>query len=220
MTRVGFRPERRIAEMEDPFSRPLFASDLEVFGVETAIALAELSAPVADLNRRYRQATQARSLLSGESLTPWIGQPVRVFLRHDTVYVFALTVGRQFGMANRVVLGNIKFTVDRLGRDQTLSLRGPLQNMTTVHAWLDGELLEVHEFADTENSGTSERQQLIEQGFTGVTYRPALFSTFVNNELTAPVMSASKAVLLPGRCKLWCRDVVGFESPVPRSHLT
>lgn len=218
MTRVGFRPERRITEMEDPFSRPLFANDLEVFGVETAIALAELSPAVAELNRSYRQAVQNRSLVSGQKLDNWLGQRVRVFLRHDSVYVFVISCGRQFGMANRLVLHDVRFVVDRIGREQTLSLRGPLQNMTTVHAWLEGQLAEVSEFADTDNSGTLERQQLTASTYTGVTYRPALFATFVNHELTAPVTSANAAVLLPGRCKIWCRDVLAFESPVPRSH--
>lgn len=219
MTRVGFRPERRIAEMEDPFSRPLFASDVEVYGVETAIALAELSTPIAELNRSYRQAVQARALLSGDALNDWLGKSVRVFLRHDSVYVFAISFGRQFGMANRLLMQDVKFVVDRIGREQTLSLRGPLQNMTTVHAWLEGVLTGVSEFADTDNTGTCERQALMVSGCTGVTYRPALFSTFVNQELTAPVAGARSATLLPGRCKIWCRDVVAFETPVPRSHL-
>ncbi len=139
------QPERRIAEMEDPFSRPLFASDVEVYGVETAIALAELSTSIAELNRSYRQAVQARALLSGDALNDWLGKSVRVFLRHDSVYVFAISFGRQFGMANRLLMQDVKFVVDRIGREQTLSLRGPLQNMTTVHAWLEGVLTGVSE---------------------------------------------------------------------------
>ena len=68
----------------------VLADDIASFGITAAIALAQLTPKIADLNRTYRQLVSARALSVLPEIQPWVEQTVNVFLRHDNVFVFAI----------------------------------------------------------------------------------------------------------------------------------
>ncbi len=182
-------------------------SDLEQFGLDAAVALAELHPQIADLNRTYRMRVQSRSLISGKLLEEWNGRRVKVFLRHDSVFVFAIASDSEIGMANHVELNTVRFIVDATGRSQTLSLRGPLANSTTIHAWLEGILVSSSEHAADTTLLPTLANEVQKQGFVPVTYRPALFESFVTCDSHQPVKTADSLKMIPGKLKVWARGL-------------
>ncbi|MBL8814990.1 MAG: hypothetical protein JNL58_03090 [Planctomyces sp.] len=207
MTPVRSQSIHRLNRTPQLLPRPLVVSDLEAFGPDAAVALAELHPQIADLNRIYRMQVQSRSLISGKLLDEWNGRRVRVFLRHDSVFVFAIASDNEVGMANLVELNKVRFVVDATGRSQTLSLRGPLANSTTVHAWLEGTLVSSSEHTTDASLLPNLANEIQKQGFVPITYRPALFESFVTCDSHQPVVTVDSAKLIPGKQKVWARGL-------------
>lgn len=191
-------PVSPLAESHDPCVQALLLSrDISQFGAASAIALAELCAETAQVNRTYLECIAERSLRVLPEMESWCGYRVRVFLRHDNVFVFAIAFQSWIGMANSVVLSNVRFCVDPTGREQTNTKCGPLKNQSTVHAWVQGTLVRVSNEAWTPETDAQ-----------SVVYRPDQNEQFVLQESSQPVFAASDAFMVPGRCKVWARNVI------------
>lgn len=181
------------------------ADDVLEFGADVAVALAELPTPLAQLNRSYRRQVEQRTLLRVPDLREWCGQPVRVFLRHSTVSVFAIARWEAsasldvLGMANYVRLSQAEMVVDACGRQQTLRQVGPLSNRTTVHAFVSGTLTEIEDVPPEADLSD----------WVPVSYRPQSQATFVVAGTDQPVITAETVLLLPGTVKVWCRGLGG-----------
>lgn len=175
----------------------VIADDIEEFGLETAVALSELPADIARLNRNYRRIVAQRALRVLPEIAGWHGRTVQVFLRHDEVFVFALACGDLIGMTNHVILRNAMFVVDTAGRRQTLRQEGPLPNHTTVHAFVAGELCHVSDSMDIPDLS----------GWEPVIYRPSANEEFTLSRTGRPVYRARRILMVPGRTKVWCQDV-------------
>lgn len=202
MTRVVPKPvpvpPSPLAESQDSSGQALlFSRDVDQFGVGSAIALSELCAETAQLNRTYLECIAERSLRVLPEIESWCGYRVRVFLRHDNVFVFAIAFQSWIGMANSVVLSNVRFCVDLTGREQTNSKCGPLKNQSTVHAWVQGTLTRVSNDAWAPEADAQ-----------SIVYRPDRNEQFVLQETSQPVFAASDVFMVPGRCKVWARDVI------------
>lgn len=219
MTSVRSQSVHRLCRTPQLPSGPLVVSDLEQFGPDAAVALAELHPEIAELNRLYRTQVQSRSLIRGSSLNHWNGTRVRAFLRHDSVFVFAIASEREVGMANHVELNNVRFVVDSIGRKQTLSLRGPLANSTTVHAWLEGELISTSEHAADASVLSGLVSEAHKLGFVPVTYRPALFEFFSTCDSHQPVIAADFVKMIPGKQKVLARGLVQMYPRTDRSEI-
>jgi hypothetical protein len=178
-------------------NRDFLCRDAYRFGAAPAIALAELDPDTAQLNRTYLECISQHSLRALPEIDEWCGAQVRVFLRHDNVFVFAIAFQSLIGMANSVVLRNARFCVDEAGREQTNAKCGPLKNRTTVHAWIEGTLEQVSNQALHAASDSY-----------AVTYRPDQNEHFVLLDTGLPVFAATDAFMVPGRCKVWARHVV------------
>lgn len=178
---------------EEPNS---LSRDIYQFGAAPAIALAELCAETSQLNRTYLQCIAERSLRVLPEIDAWCGYRVRVFLRHDNVFVFAIAFQSWIGMANSVVLSNAKFCVDPVGREQTNSKCGPLKNQSTVHAWVQGTLVRV-----SNEVWAADGQAL------PVVYRPDRNEQFALAGSGPSVFSAREVFMVPGQCKVWAKDV-------------
>ncbi len=192
----------KLAVVKPPCTAPVadesvFENDLQQFGPDSALALAELSEPLAQLNRSYRQQVQNRGLSTCPEITRWIGCQVTVFLRHDQVYIFAVVCAHRCGMANRVRLADATLFVDPVGRTQTISQRGTLPNRSTVHAFIRGTLVEI--------SDDSPEEDLAE--WSPVIYRPAENSEFIIESNRSAVTHAQRVLMIPGRIKVWGQGV-------------
>ncbi len=173
----------------------LFERDVLQFSAPTAIALAELTEETSQLNRTYLECLAARSLKVIPEVETWCGYRVRVFLRHDNVFVFAIAFQSHIGMANSVILHHVRFCVDTVGRDQTNDKRGPLKNLSTVHAWVQGTM-----------SSVSNETWSAPEDSLAVVYRPDRNSQFVLEKTGEPVESADEVFLVPGRFKVRARN--------------
>lgn len=182
------------------------ADDLAAFGITAAAALAQLSPPMANLNRTYRQLVAKRALSILPEIQPWVGQAVEVFLRHDNVFVFAIHRSPQVGMANAVELCEARFVVDETGRQQTLRLEGTLPNLSTVHAFVIGRA----------SSLSNEPPDVDLSDWHPVLYRPDMGTTFMTTSSPGPIPenvrvdllpmhSAERVLMIPGRIKVWCQ---------------
>jgi hypothetical protein len=180
------------------------ADDVEEFGLETAVALAELPADIARLNRSYRRIVAQRTLRKVPEIYEWCGRTVQVFLRHDEVYVFAVACGDFIGMANQLELTDAAFVVDTTGRQQTLQQSGPLTNFTTVHAFISGTLRRI--------SDETEIPEL--SGWEPVIYRPSSFESFASAVTGRSIHRSLRVLMVPGRVKVWCS-----ESEIPNAAL-
>ncbi|MFN9720467.1 MAG: hypothetical protein ACK58L_17345 [Planctomycetota bacterium] len=174
----------------------VFERDVLQFSVPTAVALAELNEETAQLNRTYLECIAERSLRVIPEVESWSGYRVRVFLRHDNIFVFAIAFQSYIGMANSVVLHHAKFCVNPIGREQTNGKRGPLRNLSTVHAWVQG----------TMNAVSNEAWPVPEDAVQ-VVYRPDRCDQFILEQSGEPVTSADDVFLVPGRCKVWARGL-------------
>lgn len=154
--------------------------------------LDELHPDTAFLNRTYLREVQARSLKVVPEILDWRGYRVRVFLRHDSQFVFAIAFRSWIGMANHVIVRNAQFEVDIAGRRQTLERRGPLPNGTTVHAWISGTL-------DVVDNDAGEVSDEMEPVF----YKPAETSCFCRASCGSPLQQASVVHCAPGPLKVW-----------------
>lgn len=154
--------------------------------------LEELHPDTAFLNRTYLREVQARSLKVVPEILDWRGYRVRVFLRHDSQFVFAIAFRSWIGMANHVILRNAQFEVDVAGRQQTLDRRGPLPNGTTVHAWISGTL-------DVVENEAGELSDEMEPVF----YKPAETSCFCRASCRSPLQQAIVVQCVPGPLKVW-----------------
>ena len=202
MTRVVPKPvtvpTSPLGELHELSGQALHLSrDIDQLGAAPAIALAELCAETGQLNRTYLECIAERSLRVLPEIESWCGYRVRVFLRHDNVFVFAIAFQSWIGMANSVVLHNAKFCVDPTGREQTNTKSGPLTNQSTVHAWVQGTLARVSNDAWTPDAD-----------FQSVIYRPDRNEQFVLHESSQPVFAATDVFMVPGRCKVWARNVI------------
>ncbi len=152
----------------------------------------ELHPDTALLNRTYLQEVEARRLKVVPEILDWLGYRVRVFLRHDRNFVFAIAFRSWIGMANHVVLRNATFEVDKAGRTQTLEQRGPLANRTTVHAWITGTLDSVSN--DSPNADAD---------MEPVVYKPAELQHFCRATDLSHVHSSPLVQCVPGPSKVW-----------------
>lgn len=153
---------------------------------------AALHPDTAILNRTYLQEVEARRLKVVPEILDWTGYRVRVFLRHDRNFVFAIAFRNSVGMANHVVLRNATFEVDPIGRQQTLERRGPLPNGTTVHAWITGILHRAGN--DAPDAG---------EDLEAVHYKPAEGDCFSRAGSRQPVHHSDMVHCLPGTSKVW-----------------
>ncbi len=154
--------------------------------------LDELHPDTAFLNQTYLREVQARSLKVVPEILDWRGYRVRVFLRHDSQFVFAIAFRSWIGMANHVIVRNVQFEVDLAGRRQTLERRGPLPNGTTVHAWISGTL-------DVVDNDAGEVSDEMEPVF----YKPSETSCFCRASCGSPLQQASVVQCAPGPLKVW-----------------
>lgn len=177
-----------------------FQTDIVMFGTDAAVALRSLSSHSAALNRGYRIQVQQRSLRVLPEIQEWSGRQVQVFLRHDSVYVFAIAFNQLFGMANHVELTAAELNVDPEGRRQTLSKCGPLANLTSVHAYVTGTLTRI-------TDGT-EHPDLTD--WIPVVYRPADHVSFVCQKSGCPVHHAASVLMIPGDVKVWCQGLTNL----------
>lgn len=196
-------------ESAQSLSSLVLADDIEVFGPEAALALHELPGRLAEMNRVYRQQVARRALLTVPELGPWIGQRVNVFLRHDAVFVFAIHRDSSVAMANFVELRNASFVVDQTGRRQTLQKTGTLPNLSTVHAFVAGDMIGVE----------NEPPEISPTEWHPVHYRPDHAPHFTLGSCTAdpqdtaaslclPLLTAQHVLMVPGRIKVWCQRPV------------
>lgn len=193
----------------------VLADDIASFGLTAAVALAQLSPKIADLNRTYRQLVSARALSVLPEIQPWVEQTVNVFLRHDNVFVFAIHCSPQVGMANAVELREARFVVDEAGRQQTLRQEGTLPNLSTVHAFVTGDVCSL----------SNEAPDVILSDWHPVLYRPDIGRAFMTTLTPGPipenvrfdlqpVHSAERVLMIPGKIKVWCQ---GPSSGIPDS---
>ena len=184
----------------------LLADDIAAFGMTAAVALAQLTPSIADLNRTYRELVSARSLSVLPGIQPWVGQTVNVFLRHDNVFVFAIHRSPQVGMANAVELCEARFVVDETGRQQTLRQEGTLPNLSTVHAFVTGRVYSL----------SNEAPDVVLSDWHPVLYRPDIGTAFMTTSLPGPLIenmcsdlqpvhSAERVLMIPGKIKVWCQ---------------
>lgn len=184
----------------------VLADDIEAFGIAAAVALAQLPPKIADLNRTYRRLVAARALSSLSDIKPWLAKSVDVFLRHDTVFIFAIHRAPQVGMANAVELCEARFLVDETGRQQTLRQEGTLPNLSTVHAFVTGYV----------GLLSDEAPEVVLRDWHPVLYRPDLGPAFMTTsspgpmpenvrQSLLPVHSAERVLMIPGRIKVWCQ---------------
>ena len=184
----------------------VLADDIEAFGIAAAVALAQLPPKIADLNRTYRRLVAARALSSMSDIKPWLAKSVDVFLRHDTVFVFAIHREPQVGMANAVELCEARFLVDETGRQQTLRQQGTLPNLSTVHAFVTGHV----------GLLSDEAPEVVLSDWHPVLYRPDLGPAFLTTsspgpmpenvlQSLLPVHSAERVLMIPGKIKVWCQ---------------
>lgn len=184
----------------------LLADDIAAFGITAAMALAELTPMIADLNRSYRQLVSARALSVLPEIQSWAEQTVNVFLRHDNVFVFAIHRAPQIGMTNAVELCEARFVVDETGRQQTLRQEGTLPNLSTVHAFVTGRVCSL----------SNEAPDVILSDWHPVLYRPDIGTAFMTTPLPGPltenirldllpVHSAERVLMMPGKIKVWCQ---------------
>lgn len=155
-------------------------------------ALRGLACQTARLNRIYVRDVANRALRTLPEIAAWRGKRVRVFLRHTTEFVFALSCDDVIGMANSVDIHDAIFFVDETGRQQTLRKEGPLPNGSTVHAWVEGTLIDV-----------SNDFIRCPEGCTAVTFRPAQAPWFVTSPEQLPLFSASEVLFRAGEFKVW-----------------
>jgi len=194
------------------------ADDVEAFGPAAALALQELPRPLAEMNRLYRHLVARRALLTPAACQNWIGQRVNVFLRHDAVYVFAIHRDAAVAMANCVELRNVSFVVDQTGRQQTLKKTGTLPNLSTVHAFVSGDVISIEDAAPDFNPAD----------WHPVFYRPDHAASFtlgswpndavsrtspVASSAGLPLLTARHVLMIPGRTKVWCQRPVCGEWP-------
>jgi hypothetical protein len=184
----------------------VLADDIEAFGIAAAVALAQLPPKIANLNRTYRRLVAARALSSLSDIKPWLAKSVDVFLRHDTVFVFAIHRAPQVGMANAVELCEARFLVDETGRQQTLRQQGTLPNLSTVHAFITGRVCSL----------SNEAPDVILSDWHPVLYRPDIGTAFMTTSTPGPipenvrldflpVHSAERVLMIPGKIKVWCQ---------------
>ena len=184
----------------------LLADDIAAFGMTAAVALAQLTPTIADLNRTYRELVSARALSVLPGIQPWVGQTVNVFLRHDNVFVFAIHRAPQIGMTNAVELCEARFVVDETGRQQTLRRAGTLPNLSTVHAFVTGRVCSL----------SDEAPDVILSDWHPVLYRPDIGTAFMTTSTPGPipenrrldfqpVHSAERVLMIPGKIKVWCQ---------------
>ena len=184
----------------------VLADDVAAFGIAAAVALAQLPPKIADLNRTYRRLITARALSLLPEINPWLEKSVDVFLRHDTVFVFAIHRAPQVGMANAVELCEARFLVDETGRQQTLRQQGTLPNLSTVHAFVTGYV----------GLLSDEAPEVVLSDWHPVLYRPDLGPAFMTTlspgpmpenvrQSLLPVHSAERVLMIPGRIKVWCQ---------------
>ena len=184
----------------------VLADDIASFGITAAIALAQLTPKIADLNRTYRQLVSARALSVLPEIQPWVEQTVNVFLRHDNVFVFAIHRSPQIGMTNAVELCEARFVVDETGRQQTLRQAGTLPNLSTVHAFVTGRVCSL----------SDEAPDVILSDWHPVLYRPDIGTAFMTTSTPGPipenrrldfqpVHSAERVLMIPGKIKVWCQ---------------
>lgn len=198
-----------------------FCTDVRTFGMQTAVALAELSPDLAYLNRLYRQLVSARNLRTLPEIAGWLGRSVSVFLRHSDVSVFAIHCDPHIGMSNVVILKDAVFVVNQIGHQQTLLKKGPLENQSSVHAFVTGTLTFVSDSFD------EDLNHRIQHKFRPVIYRPDTGASFLvgrsdlqlgptganRDQGWLPVSAASLVVMIPGRQKVWCRHPVSSSEP-------
>ena len=202
-----------------------FCADWRTFGFVAAVALAELSPDIAALNRLYRKLVSGRQLLRLPEIADWRGRRVSVFLRHSDVSVFAIHCSPGIGMSNMVILNDAVFVVDQTGHQQTLLKKGPLENQSSVHAFVTGTLVSVSDSVD------DNLRAKIPGDFLPVIYRPELRASFLvghtdpplvpqgieGDPQWLPVSAASQVVMIPGRQKVWCSDPVSCVLPELRN---
>ena len=184
----------------------VLADDIAAFGIAAAVALAQLPPKIADLNRTYRRLIAARALSLLPEIKPWLEKSVDVFLRHDAVFVFAIHRARRVGMANSVELRQARFVVDEIGRQQTLRQEGTLPNLSTVHAFVTGDIGHLSDAVP----------EVSLSDWHPVLYRPDLGPAFMTTsspgpmpenirQSLMPVHSAERVLMIPGRIKVWCQ---------------
>lgn len=191
-------PETTVTSPTSPWNdrASVFERDVLQFSVPTAVALAELNEETAQLNRTYLECIAERSLRVIPEVESWSGYRVRVFLRHDNVFVFAIAFQSWIGMANSVVLRQAKFCVNPIGREQTNGKRGPLRNLSTVHAWVQGTM-----------SAVTNETWSVPEDAVPVIYRPDRYEHFILEKSGELVPSADEVFLVPGRYKVWARGL-------------
>jgi len=172
--------------------RELQDQDRSGHSVTRADVLAALHPDTAILNRMYLQEVEARRLKVVPEILDWTGYRVRVFLRHDRNFVFAIAFRNSVGMANHVVLRKATFEIDPVGRQQTLERRGPLPNGTTVHAWISGIL----------HSAGNDAPDVSED-LEAVLYKPADGDCFLRADTRQTVHHSEMVHCLPGTSKVW-----------------
>lgn len=160
-------------------------------------ALSQLSTDISLLNTRYLRCLAVDEPTKATDLESLQGKPAIVFLRHEEVDVFAISLQGQKGdtiaTANSVIIRNVTFVVDETGRQQTLNKQGPLPNRRTIHAFLTGILETVSDEAIEPDTSLWEP----------VSYNPVLSGSFVYRETKAPIAASRTALLVPGKCKVW-----------------
>ncbi|MFO0975834.1 MAG: hypothetical protein U0996_05510 [Planctomycetaceae bacterium] len=166
--------------------------DLESRATTLSSVFEELHPDTAFLNRTYLQEVEARRLKVVPEILDWLGYRVRVFLRHDRNFVFAIAFRSSIGMANHVVLRNATFEVDDAGRTQTLEQRGPLANRTTVHAWITGTL-----------NAVSNESPTADADMEPVIYKPAERKHFCRAADRSPLHCSELVQCVPGPAKVW-----------------
>ena len=147
------------------------------------------------LNAWYAAATADRSLLPAAEAAAWLGGAVLAFLRHGERDCFCLARDGRIAMADWVVLGDVQFLVDAASRAESLAGAGPLIDGRSVHAVLAGRLIAC--------AASPRRSPL--PGWQPVVYHPLHHDSFRLLLDERPVHSAARAVLRPGRHKVWIR---------------
>lgn len=180
-----------LKELQEEDRQDLAAAGSDVF--------AALHPDTAILNRTYLTEVEARRLKVVPEILDWTGYRVRVFLRHDRNFVFAIAFRNFVGMANHVFLRNATFEVDPVGRQQTLEKRGPLSNGTTVHAWISGILHSVGNDAPC-----------VSEDLEAVYYKPADGDCFSRADSRRPVHRSDMVYCLPGASKVWIPKCTEF----------
>jgi hypothetical protein len=190
----------------------VLTDDIAAFGTTAAVALAQLTPKIADLNRTYRQLVSERALSVLPEIQSWVDQTVNVFLRHNNVFVFAIHRSPQIGMTNAVELREARFVVDETGRQQTLRTEGTLPNMSTVHAFVTGRICSL----------SNKAPDAVLSDWHPVLYRPDIGTAFMTTALPGPLIenvrldllpvhSAQRVLMIPGKIKVWCQGP-GYES--------